>query len=164
MNRDIRDFQHSILNALCCETSSRIIISINLRSLGIRNEVLDLAWNDLGSRGKMALGSTVLGDISGVDTDGYRLPNRTGNIDDCVLCKKPVGNGILAEEGQNMVRQILGKAHGGCLYPETWPGELRFLPSALQGTAGGTITGVPFSRDSGAVPHSSCTYGNNADF
>jgi hypothetical protein len=47
MNRDIRDIQSSILNALCSETSSRIIISANLRSLGITDQDLDLAWKDL---------------------------------------------------------------------------------------------------------------------
>jgi hypothetical protein len=75
--------------------------------------------------------SMVIGDFRGADTDRYRLPNWTGRINDCVLCGKPVASGILAEEVQNMAREVLGKAHGGCLFPETWPGDLRFLPLGL---------------------------------
>jgi hypothetical protein len=131
MDRDIRDIQYIIVNALCCETSSRATISTNLRALGRRDADLDLAWEDLQNRGKVAQESMVIGDILGVDTDRYRLPNRTGDIDDCVLCGRPVGNEILAEEGVNRTREVVGKAHGQCLFPETWPGDLRFLPLGL---------------------------------
>jgi hypothetical protein len=131
MNRNIRYTQFSILNALCCETSSRIIISTNLRALGITDGDLDLAWKDFKDRGMVVQESMVIGDFRGADTDRYRLPNWTGHINDCVLCGRPVASGILAEEVQNMVREVLGKAHGGCLFPETWPDELRFLPLGL---------------------------------
>jgi hypothetical protein len=61
----------------------------------------------------------VIGDILGVDTDRYRLPNGTCDIDDCVLRGKPVGNEVPGEGGLNIAREVVGKAHGQCPFPET---------------------------------------------
>jgi hypothetical protein len=60
MNRNIRDIQFSILDALCSETSSQALISTNLRSLGTRDEDLDFAWKDLEDRGKVAKESILI--------------------------------------------------------------------------------------------------------
>jgi hypothetical protein len=107
------------------------MISMNLQALGDKEEDIEQAWEDLEERGIVTQESTLIGDIRGVDVDRYRLSNQTDNIDDCVLCGRPVANEMLSEGGLNPGREVIGKAHARCLFPETWPGELRFLPLGL---------------------------------